>query len=64
MNVMGQKLLEMYEKAAQIAQLKGRMRLAVLTNIPSSKAANEPDSSENIEKFSKALKEIEKEFSK
>jgi len=61
---MGQRLLEMYEQAAKIGQLKGRMRLAVLTNIPSSKAANEPDSSENIQKFSQALKEIEKEFSK
>ena len=34
------------------------MRLAMMTSIPSTKAATEPDTPENVEKFKKAIKEI------
>jgi hypothetical protein len=61
---MGQKLLQMYEKAKQLGGIKGQMRLAVLTKTPSSKAEGEPDSSENIAKFEEAMRELAKEFSK
>jgi len=59
---MADKLLKYYEEASKIGGLKARMRLAVLTNIPSSKAPNEPDSPENIQKFETAMRELKKEF--
>ncbi len=59
---MGQKLLEMYKKAEQMGKLKAKMRLAMLTNVPSAKAATEPDSPENIQKFNQAILELQKEF--
>lgn len=61
---MGDKILKYYDEASKLGGLKAKMRLAVLTVIPSSKAAVEPDSPENIEKFEKAMKEIGKEFKK
>ena len=59
---MGQKLEGYYEEAANIGGLKAKMRLAILTGISSVKAATEPDSPENIQKFEKAMQEIRKEF--
>lgn len=59
---MGARLLQEYDKAYKLGGMKARMRLAVLTNIPSQKAQDEPDSPENIAKFGKAMKELEKEF--
>lgn len=59
---MGQKLNDFYERANKLGQLKAKMRLAVLTRIPSKKAMELPDSPENIKLFMSAMKEIEKEF--
>lgn len=59
---MGARLVEMYEKTAQLASAKGRMRLAMLTGVPSAKAEETPDSPELVAKFQQALQEIEKEF--
>lgn len=59
---MAQKLMQFYEKAKTLGGLKGQMRLAMLTTIPSTKAATEADSPELLAKFDTAMKEIEKEF--
>ncbi|MCX7880461.1 MAG: hypothetical protein N2517_07345 [Ignavibacteria bacterium] len=59
---MGEKLLKFYEQAYKLGGIKAQMRLAILTLLPSTKAKDEPDSQENIQKFEKAMKEIEKEF--
>jgi tellurite resistance protein len=59
---MGQKLIEFYNQAAALGQIKAKMRLAMLTTIPSTKAADEPDSDENIRKFQQAIVELKKEF--
>lgn len=45
-----------------MGRAKAKMRLAILTGVPSIKADGMADSSENIAKFENALKEIEKEF--
>ena len=60
---MGDRLLKYYEEASALGGLKAKMRLAVLTNIPSTKAGGEQDSPENIARFDKAMQEIKKEFS-
>ena len=59
---MGQKLMKYYEDAAKIGSLQAKMRLAVLTNTPSSKAAAEEDSPENLRKFEEAMKELIKQY--
>jgi hypothetical protein len=59
---MANKLLMYYDEAAKLGGIKAKMRLAVLTNIPSAKAEIEPDSPENIKKFEQAMQEIKKEF--
>lgn len=59
---MGQKLIEFYNQAAELGQIKAKMRLAMLTTIPSAKAAEEPDSDQNIKKFQQAIAELKKEF--
>jgi len=61
---MAQKLLSFYDEANNLGGIKAKMRLAVLTAISSTKAATEPDSSENVAKFDKAMQEIRKEFKK
>ena len=50
-----------YEEATKLG-LKAKVRLAVITKIPSSKAGDAPDSDENIATFEKAMLEIKKEF--
>ena len=59
---MGEKLVNFYKEAQQIGRLKAKMRLAMMTKIPSAKASTVPDSAENINKFKKAMAEIKKEF--
>jgi hypothetical protein len=54
--------MEMYAQAEALGSLKAKMRLAMLTGIPSTKASGEPDSPELIGKFDNAIKEIQKEF--
>ncbi len=61
---MGAKLAEFYQTAAGIGGFKAQMRLAMLTLVPSSKAATAADSPENIRKFTNAINEIKKEFAK
>jgi len=59
---MGVKLLAFYDDAQKIGGLKGKMRLAMITGISSAKAGSEPDSSENIKKFTDGIAELKKEF--
>ncbi len=55
---MGDILLSYYEKAKQKGGLEAKMRLAMLTLMPSIKAKDAPDSVENIKKFEEALKKL------
>ena len=59
---MGSKLLEYYDKAEKMGGFKAKMRLAILTAMPSNKAAIEADSPDNVKKFEAAMIEIGKEF--
>lgn len=59
---MGARLLEMYKKAEELGSLKAKMRLAMLTGIPSTRAGETPDSPDAIAKFEAALAELKKEF--
>jgi hypothetical protein len=52
---MGVKLTEIYEEAQKEFGAMGRMKMAMLTLLSSSKAANAPDSPENIKLFRDAL---------
>ncbi|MCP4547867.1 MAG: hypothetical protein GY835_15500 [bacterium] len=58
---MGAQLVSYYVQAKEAGGLKGKMRMAMITNIPSTKAENEPDSPENIQKFEDALTQIKLE---
>jgi hypothetical protein len=55
---MGQKLAHFYELIKAQGGIQGQMRLAMKTGLPSTKAAAEPDSPQNIAKFKAAFKEI------
>jgi len=55
---MGERLKKAYEVVGKEGGLKAKMRLAVITSVPSSKADTAPDSPENIKKFEDAIKEI------
>lgn len=55
---MAEKLLMYYKYINDKAGFTGKMKLATLTKIPSTKASLEPDSEENIERFKSAIKEI------
>ena len=59
---MGAKLAEYYEKANGIGGMKAKMRLAIMTKIPSAKAVSEAETPELLQKFENALQEIKKEF--
>ena len=59
---MGEKLEAYYREAESLGGIKGKMRLAILTGIPSARAGIRPDSDENIRKFQDGLQEIRKEF--
>ncbi|MEN8908301.1 MAG: hypothetical protein ABF289_20285 [Clostridiales bacterium] len=61
---MGQILLKFYESAREIGGMKAQLKLAILTKIPSNKAANLLDSPENIKKFETSINIIKKEFKK
>lgn len=58
---MGKQLIDFYEQANKIGGLKAKMRLAMLTNVPSTKAGTEMDSPDNIAKFEKAIAQIKQE---
>jgi hypothetical protein len=52
---MAAKLTEFYAQAAKQYGVMGRMKLAMLTKIPSEKAGTETDSPENIKLFEQAM---------
>ena len=55
---MAEKLLEYYEKAKEKGGMRAQMKLEMVTRISSNKAAEEPDSPENIKVFEEALAQI------
>jgi hypothetical protein len=55
---MGAKLVKYYELIGEKAGLQGRMRLAMKTNVPSTKAQEAPDTSETLAKAYEVAKEI------
>jgi hypothetical protein len=55
---MGVKLQRYYELVEKSGGLPMKMRLAMKTSIPSTKAMSEPDSAENLERFYRAVLEI------
>lgn len=64
LEIMGKYLLDVYDEAKKIGGLSAQIRLAILTKIPSTKAAALPDSLENMSKFQSAMEIVKKEFSK
>ena len=60
---MGKLLLGMYDEAKKIGGLSAQIKLAVHTKLPSSKAAEVPDSPENVSLFRESLNKLRKEFS-
>ncbi|MBK8014124.1 MAG: hypothetical protein IPK13_22595 [Deltaproteobacteria bacterium] len=55
---MGQKLLEYYRYIEQAQGMLARLKLAQETKMPSTRAAFEPDTVENIERFRKAVEKL------
>ena len=55
---MAEKLIQYYKYVKDEAGLDGQMKLAITTKIPSTKAALEPDSPDNIAAFKKAIQDI------
>jgi len=55
---MAAKLTEYYNLAAKEFGLSGRIKLAMLTKIPSEKAGTVQDSPDNIRIFEQALKQL------
>ena len=54
---MGKMLVSYYDEAGSLG-LQARMKLAMLTKIPSAKAADEPDSPESVKLFRDAMAQI------
>jgi len=59
---MAERLNQFYNDAQELGGLKAKIRLAVITRTPSSKAAELEDSIELTSIFRDALEEIKKEF--
>ena len=55
---MAAKLNEYYAKASSEFGVMGRMKLAMLTKIPSERASTEADSPANIQIFEQALRQM------
>ena len=55
---MAAKLTAFYAQATQQYGVMGRMKLAMLTKIPSEKAGTEADSPENIKLFEQAMGQL------
>jgi hypothetical protein len=55
---MAAKLTAFYAQASSQYGVMGRMKLAMLTKIPSEKAGNEPDSPDNIKLFEQAMHQL------
>src|SRR5688572_13752658 len=60
---MGQKLNLFYSKADELGGLRAKIRLSLLTKIPSTQADALPDSEENLKKFEESMVILTKEFS-
>lgn len=61
---MGTLLKRYYEKAEQLGGMKAHMRLTMLTRSTIIRAEDEPDTEENIRRYTEAFKMIEQEFQK
>lgn len=59
---MAERLKQFYDEAQELGGLKAKIRLAVITKTPSSKATEYGDTVELINIFKNALEEIKKEF--
>jgi len=55
---MGQKITDIFEAVMKEGGLTARMRVSMIANIPSAKAAETPDTPENITKLKNAYKEV------
>ena len=55
---MANRLTGYYTQASNEFGVMGRMKLAMLTKIPSERAATEPDSPANIQAFEQALNQL------
>lgn len=55
---MAEKLMMYYQFINDIDGLAGKVKLASYTKIPSTKAALEPDTKENVEQFRHAIEAI------
>ncbi|MGB9236724.1 MAG: hypothetical protein WCC04_20135 [Terriglobales bacterium] len=51
-------LMKYYQYVAEQSGAMGKMKLAMVTKVPSTKAAMDPDSPETIRIFQEAVKEI------
>ncbi len=59
---MGDKLIKYYNEAEKLGGFQAKIRLAMLSLIPSSKADKAPDSQENIQKLEVAMKQLKAEL--
>ena len=55
---MAEKLIQYYKYIREVAGYEGKIDLATSTKIPSTRAAMEPDSDENIALFREAISKI------
>lgn len=55
---MGERLLNGFQKVLETNGLKERMLVSINAGIPSAKAAELPDSEDNLKKLEAAIKEI------
>ena len=55
---MATRLINFYTQASNEFGMVGRMKLAMLTKIPSEKAASEEDSPANIQVFERAMAQL------
>lgn len=61
---MGAKLVDFYKQAAAEFGVTGRVKLAMLTKVPSDKAQDAVDSAESIKLFQQSIEEIRRQLSK
>ncbi len=59
---MGAKLVTYFNEAGTLGDFQAKMKLALLTKMPSAKAADADDSPDNIALFESAMKTIRSEF--
>lgn len=55
---MGERLLLYFKYIEEMRGVEGKLRLAQSTKMPSNKAALEPDTKENIDRFREAVQKI------